>query len=477
MRHLILNSEIDTLGLPDTKALGDLQGAGHGRLDTWLAQAGIESSAVLAELESGRWLIRTWTPRHDAEKAVAWLHLVQRPIFKHLLSDVADAITLIERLDLPECVAEHLHTRARSVLAEAASQASREPDALVSFLSEADLHFTDETVVYWRDLSLPAVSVIDAFATQPFGLYRLRDRISRGEEAFDALIEDDRERRLPELRSEFAHCLSGEAGSPPFEEFNNRFPLLCGDPVTLGMMVRELERREGFTPSRGGADNAGLLTAIAKSGAWTEDLVVALADLDEAPLRHLTEFAAAATSSIRAAWERHPRAAAYAALRLHRNLRYAIARDRTQEFADLGQSFRQTLDELPGCGRVLWLFDRISELSIGIAMEKVAWTYLESSAKGHWIWLVYWKLAKDPDLIDAFVRFGLGSLPRETCRDVEPLVVELVRDADRWATLEELAAADGGIAMLRAGDLLRRRQMGLLKADYQIGGDDFVSDS
>ncbi|MFD1985574.1 hypothetical protein ACFSOZ_24285 [Mesorhizobium newzealandense] len=274
------------------------------------------------------------------------------------------------------------------------------------------------------------------------------------------------------IRSELARILADEAGTPSLREFLDCFPCLREDTAALAMMVRNLERRERVMPSTSSLDEVDLLRAVADSVAWTEHLVLAFADLEEVPLRHPAAFAAASTASIRAAWGKHPSAAAYAALRLHRLLRFAIARDRTLECVEHDESFLRMLAGLPGSERILWLLDRVSELFIGVAMEKIAWIYLEGGAKGHWRWLVYGRLVTEPDIVDAFVRFTMGSLPRETYNDVEQLVVELLRDADRWATVDEISSTDGGIAMLRAGNLLRRRRLGCLKADYLIAGDD-----
>lgn len=471
MRYVELGCDAPLMGL-DLGELHSFPGSGGERLDAWLVASSIDGDLAVVALEARRTLFRSWLPERDVREAVAWLHLVREPNVGRLLADVREALASVERQKIPGCVIAYLRERAHALLRDTVTDRVTGSDAIFGFLLGASLQLEGEAVCLGDGLSLPVSEVFDAFSSNAFGLSSLRDLMTDGGNAFDAHMAKVPGRYLAQLRSDAARSIESDDDLPSPASLLERFPSLRGDSETLERIVVALTRRERLSPSRRHPDDGRLLEATVMSGGWTSALLTVFAELDVLAHHDVSAYAVAATAAIRNAWAEHPSAATYVALRLHRTLRIANAHHGQADGIELSEALLETLSRLPGGDRVVILLDRIAELAIGAPGEKVAWTYLEGGAKSHWGWLVYSALATEPHMIDAFVRFSMECLPRDTFDDVEPVIIELARDAGGWNVVEMLASKRGGTAMIRAGNLLRRRRLGRLTGDYGIPGDE-----
>ncbi|MFD1985575.1 hypothetical protein ACFSOZ_24290 [Mesorhizobium newzealandense] len=66
MRHINLGSAADDVAALDIRTLQGLSGIGGERLNAWIAQVGIDGSAVAAGLDTERWLFRNWSSERDS---------------------------------------------------------------------------------------------------------------------------------------------------------------------------------------------------------------------------------------------------------------------------------------------------------------------------------------------------------------------------------------------------------------------------
>lgn len=255
-------------------------------------------------------------------------------------------------------------------------------------------------------------------------------------------------------------------------------PHVDGDSNTaIQTPVHYLLARENLKPLRTDGGDAAILEEAGRFNGWTGMQLVAIADLFDLPLRQPEAFTGLMCPLIGKMWVEHPAEATYAAMRLHRVHRIATGRGGSAKIASLVDTLKETLDGLPGGKGVSNMLSRISELAVGIPSERAAWHFLDDGDKWHWGQLVHESLRGVPWLSDAFVRFAMTSLPRETYTDVKPVVIELMRDNGRWSIMKGMTDTEAGLMKLRAGSLLRRLCMGHFEANYGIDRDLDVSGS
>lgn len=159
-------------------------------------------------------------------------------------------------------------------------------------------------------------------------------------------------------------------------------------------------------------------------------------------------------------WAKDRATAVYVAMCLQRHLRMVFCRSR--EVGNLLQSgrFTEMIASLRDSERLLYMLQRLREISIGLTGENLSWPYLNCADKRHWCWLVHQHIVDDSALTDAFIQFAMTWIPREPYLEIEPLLAALADDANRWDAIATLAESAGGTAMLRAGSLHRRKRLG-----------------
>lgn len=451
-------SPADALDLSGLCKEGDAR-KGEAIVHEWLEQVGGDWGEHVMLTEQLR-LARIRRPGSGEGDAVLWLHLIETPALLRLCEDVADCLRVVERGSISQSVKEYLRARGATMLANAVPML-RTPADCFQFLEGAPLAYDGSRFFFHESQRLARELVLDAVVDRPMGVARLRDRLISGRDLFDKHLLTADPAIVGNLRGALEAYLANSRDVYSLTAHVDTFPVLNEDGEWLRTIVDELERRDRIGP--GHADlrvEAQLLAAARSSASWTGELATRLCQFQALAARHEQLFQTTGLQALTIAYVSDPVRAGYAALVLILWSRLRLVRNSSPSNVALDESLKQSLFDLPNGPALHFVWERLGEVSFEIQGEKTAWKSLSQQEKNHWAWLVHSHVVTHPSLCEAFVRFVMEYLPREPFSDVEPLIVELADDVALWEVLSSIAEGAGGVAMIRAGSLLRRRGLG-----------------
>lgn len=425
----------------------------------WLEQVGGDWSEHVMLTEKLR-LARIPRSGPGMGDAVLWLHLIEGPAVMRLCADVADRLRVVERGQFSRPVKEYLRDRGERMLANAVPILRTSADYF-QFLDGAPLAFDGSQFLFNENQKLARELVLDAVVDRPMGVARLRGQLISGRDLLDKHLLTASPAIVCNLRGALEAYLTNSQAVYSLTAYVETFPVLNEDGEWLRTIVDELERRDRIGP--GHADHrieAQLLAAARSSASWNGELARRFCQLQALAVRHEQIFQSIGLEALTSAYVSDPARASNAALVLMLWSRLRVMGNSSPSNVAMHESLKQSLLNLPDGPALHFVGERLREISFEIRGDKAAWNYLSQQEKNHWAWLVYSHVVERRSLCEAFVRFVMEYLPRDPFSDVEPLIVELADDAALWEVLSSIANETGGVAMIRAGSLLRRRKLG-----------------
>lgn len=291
---------------------------------------------------------------------------------------------------------------------------------------------------------VPLEEVLAAFAVDGVGLWRLRDGLAGGQEAFDEAVD----RHWPELAAGVEEGLvslfeAGEGALGP-EGYLAAFRRALVEGRSPARVLDQIRWRMQVTD---GFDHGPALRewfgAAALFKGWNAADLRRLVHLDGLLATEPDALLAALRSAVADLWPSERPTATFGALTLVRHARWATAANRKVADAKREEHCLAFVGGLEGGASVLDLARRLRDLPVGLRDERHVWSALADDTKAHWRGLALASVEDAPSASRGLIEYVLAWTDKASYVDLEPLVLDLLALSDERALLADVARTPG----------------------------------
>lgn len=351
-----------------------------------------------------------------------------------------------------------LEDKAARAVASACVRLVARPRGLASYLDGPVCEARDDGLLVPRfAVRLPLRDILVGLREDGRQIWRLRETVAVGRDAFDAAVTDLHATLSPGLDRALLRLFERRTEAPPGPSgFVAAFRHAARDGRWASLVLGELERRakarDGFPAATGDADWLGALTHL---DGWTPGLVRRLVHLGPATTLATGPYLAAGLRAASAVEPTDPDCAAFAVLDLLRHARQARLDGGTLLDADREGRFRAGVRALTFGEGALRIDALLAELPSGPRGTATAWPCLGAEEKDEWRRRVHLEISRVPSLAPGLVEYLLARTRRQAYVDVLPLVHQVLEQEGAHEALLDLASSPHGLTALRAGALAR----------------------